>query len=405
MLFIENVSLAFKALWQNRMRSFLTTLGIVIGVAAVIGVVSIVQGLFYFITEEYESLGSKTIIVIPYKPPGKEGEELGRIELTWDDGQAIKRLCSEVYDASPVLQTMSKIKHSEEYGTTTILGTTPSFQDIRNMFVEKGRFFSTIDERTRSRVCVLGQEIVKKYKIHDDPIGQNIKIKNDEFHIIGIMEKKGEIFGQSMDDYVFIPFSTSEALFGETAAKHIQLLIQSKSTENVELATEQITEVLRRKHSLKLHQPDDFMVLSQTQILEFVNNISKVVTYVVGGIVSIALIVGGIGIMNIMLVSVTERTREIGIRKAVGARRRNILIQFIIEAVALSFVGGVIGIAIGYMVGYITSRLIPNFPPAHVPLWAIAISFLFASGVGLFFGIYPAAKASRLDPIESLRYE
>ncbi|MEW5805851.1 MAG: ABC transporter permease [Acidobacteriota bacterium] len=405
MLIIENFSLAFKALWQNRMRSFLTTLGIVIGVAAVIGVVSIVQGLSFIITEQIESMGSNTIIVFPERPPGKEGEKLGRIELTWDDGLAIKRLCDEVNDVSPVIQRMARIKIGEEHGTVTVAGTNPIFQDIRNFFVEKGRFFSTIDERTRGWVCVIGQEIIKKYKIRGNPLGQKIKLENQDFKIIGIMEKKGEFFGQSFDEFVLIPFSSSVSLFGEESGKNIMLLIQAKSTGKVELASDQITELLRIRHSLKSGQPNDFRVITQTQILEGWNTISNAVTYVVGGVVSIALIVGGIGIMNIMLVSVTERTREIGIRKAVGAKRRNILIQFMVEAITLSFLGGAIGILFGYAIGYATSKLIPNFPPAHIPVWAIIVSFIFATAVGLFFGIYPAAKASRLDPIESLRYE
>jgi len=405
MLFIENLILAFKALWQNKMRSFLTTLGIVIGVAAVIGVVSIVQGLSFLITEEIESMGSRTIIVFPYRPLGKEGEKLTRIELTWDDGQALKRLCSEVGEVSPVIQRGARIKHGEEHGYTELMGTNPVFQDVRNFFVERGRFFSTIDEKTRARVCVVGQEIIKKYKILSDPLGQSIKIENEDFKIIGIMEKKGELFGVSFDEFVLIPFNTAIMLFGEDASKQIMLLVQSKSTQRVELASDQITEVLRIKHSLRSNQPDDFQVQTQSQILEGFNKLSNAVTYVVGGIVGIALIVGGIGIMNIMLVSVTERTREIGIRKAVGARRRNILIQFIVEAITLSFVGGVIGIFLGFFVGYVTAKLIPHFPPAHIPIWAIILSFVFSTVVGLFFGIYPAAKASRLDPIESLRYE
>ncbi len=405
MLFIENLILAFKALWQNKMRSFLTTLGIVIGVAAVIAVVSIVQGLSFLITEQIESMGSKTIIVFPNRPPGKEGEKLARIELTWEDGQALKRLCSEVSEASPVIQRNVKIKHGEEYGYTELAGTNPVFQDVRNFYVEKGRFFSTIDERTRALVCVVGQEIVKKYKIKGNPLGQNIKLQNEDFKIIGTMEKKGGLFGQSFDEFVLIPFSTATMLFGENSAKQISLIVQARSTETVERASNQITEVLRIRHSLKWDQPNDFEVLSQTQILEGFSKVSNAVTYVVAGIVSIALLVGGIGIMNIMLVSVTERTREIGIRKAVGARRRNILVQFIIEAITLSFIGGAIGILLGSIVGFVTAKLIPHFPPAHIPLWAIVLSFVFSAGVGLFFGIYPAAKASRLDPIESLRYE
>ncbi len=405
MLFIENLILAFKALWQNKMRSFLTTLGIVIGVAAVIAVVSIVQGLSFLITEQIESMGSKTIIVFPNRPPGKEGEKLARIELTWEDGQALKRLCSEVSEVSPVIQRSVKIKHGEEHGYIDLAGTNPVFQDVRNFYVEKGRFFSTIDERTRALVCVIGQEIIKKYKIKGEPLGQSIKLQNENFKIIGTMEKKGELFGQSFDEFVLIPFSTATMLFGENSAKQISLIIQARSTETVERASNQITEVLRIRHSLKWDQPNDFEVLTQTQILEGFNTVSNAVTYVVAGIVSIALLVGGIGIMNIMLVSVTERTREIGIRKAVGARRRNILVQFIIEAITLSFIGGAIGILLGSIVGFITAKLIPHFPPAHVPLWAIILSFVFSTGVGLFFGIYPAAKASRLDPIESLRYE
>ena len=405
MLFIENLILAFKALWQNKMRSFLTTLGIIIGVAAVIGVVSIVQGLSFLITEQIESMGAKTILVFPYRPPGEEGEKLARIELTWDDGQAIKRLCSEVEEVTPSIQRTIRIKHGDEKNYTQVEGTTPLYQDVSNFFVERGRFFSTIDDRTKGRVCVIGQEIIKKFDIKGDPLGQSIKVGNEDFKIIGVMEKKGEFFTISLDDFMLIPFSTATLLFGEDAAKQVLLYVQARSAKNTERASDQIAEVLRIRHSLRSDQPDDFIIRTQSQILEGFNTMSNAVTYVVGGIVSIALIVGGIGIMNIMLVSVTERTREIGIRKAVGARRRNILIQFIIEAITLSVLGGVIGIFLGYAAGYITAKLIPHFPPAHVPFWAIALSFLFAMSVGLFFGIYPAAKASRLDPIESLRYE
>jgi putative ABC transport system permease protein len=405
MVLYENFRIALTALFSNKMRSILTTLGIIIGVAAVIAVVSIVQGLSFLITTELEQLGADFILVIPNRPRGIEGEKLGRIELTNEDGIAIINESSYIKDYAPQFERNSIIKYGNESSLSRIYGTTSSYQDIAVHYVDRGRFLSRIDVAHRKKVCVIGTEVIKKLEIRGNPIGKQIHVGKKTFTVIGVMEKKGQALGANEDDICIIPFSTAELLFGREATRQIALLFKSTTTTHVEQAKDQVTEILRRRHSLAKDLPNDFRVLMQDDILERVNSILGGVTATVAGIVGIALLVGGIGIMNIMLVSVTERTREIGIRKAVGAKRRDIVIQFLIEAVCLSLVGGLIGVILGYIMGDIGARLIPDFPQAHVPLWAIALGLGFSIAVGLFFGIYPAAKAGRLNPIESLRYE
>ncbi len=404
-MFLENVFLALKAIWANKMRSILTTLGIVIGTSAVIAVVSIVQGLSQVITGEFESLGASTLIVSPYRPPGKEGEKLQRVELTWEDGQYLLRAVPSVSAGTPAIQLFAPVKYEDVSANYPVVGGRPEFQDLRNYYVERGRFFGTVDERERQNVTVIGHGVIKELKLGDDPIGKTISIQDRAFKIVGIFEKKGELFGQEFDKFVMIPFSTSIGLFGDQAGKQVALILRANSPALVQRASDEIEDALRVRHGLKPGQPNDFRVQSQQEILKTVSKFFDYTTYVVAGVVSIALLVGGIGIMNIMLVSVTERTREIGVRKAVGARRGHIMQQFVIEAITLALVGGVIGIFLGFGVGQLAAKLIPNWPGAFVPAWAVVLSFGFSSAVGLFFGIYPAAKASRLDPIESLRYE
>ncbi len=404
-MFLENLILALKSLWANKMRSFLTTLGIVIGVSAVIGVVSIVQGFSQVITTEIANLGANSVIVQPHRPPGKEGELLTRIELTWEDGQAIVRNSTTVESAAPVLRRQALVKFGEQSTQYPVVGTTPIFQDLRNYYVSEGRFFSAIDDKERLNTCVIGHGVIKDLKLPEDPLGRELHIDSGSFRIIGVMEPKGQLLGEDLDKFVMIPFGTAVGVYGDEAAKRIGLLLHVRSADQVDRATTEIEDILRIRHGLKPEQPNDFEVVSQNQIQDTFKKFSDGVTYVVAGVVSIALLVGGIGIMNIMLVSVTERTREIGVRKAVGARRVNILTQFIIEAVTLALTGGIAGIVLGFGVGVLAAKLIPNWPGAHVPVWAIVLSFGFSSAVGLFFGIYPAAKAARLDPIESLRYE
>jgi putative ABC transport system permease protein len=404
-MLLENFLLALKSLWANKMRSFLTTLGIVIGVSAVIGVVSIVQGLSKVITSEVENLGSNTIFISPKRPPGPEGDELGRVELTWEDGQALLRTCPSLETITPVLQSFGEVKYKDQSSGYGMAGVQPVFQDVRNYYVETGRFFAAVDERERMRVTVIGDGLRKELKLPENPLGTELLIKNVAFRIIGVMEPKGKLLGQEFDKFLMIPYGTAISMFGDRASKQVLLLARAHSADDVERAIAEVEDALRVRHRLALDQPNDFDVESQQEFLKAFSKISNGITYVVAGVVSIALLVGGIGIMNIMLVSVTERTREIGVRKAVGARRVNIMAQFIIEAIALALTGGAVGVLLGFGVGALAASLIPNWPGSFVPMWAVILSFGFSSAVGLFFGIYPAAKAARLDPIESLRYE
>jgi putative ABC transport system permease protein len=404
-MILESFRIALAAIWVNKFRSFLTMLGIVIGVAAVVAVVSLVQGFFHVIANEIEGLGTNTIDVKANRPVGRLGEELGRVRLTWEDGQAIGRLIETVSNVVPVIVRGAVVRHGEESDSVFLIGTTPAFQEVRNFYTERGRFFSPIDERTRGRVCAIGQEAARKLKYRGDPLGQSLTLMGQEFRIVGVMEKRGEFFGQSFDEFILVPFATAVALYGRDTEDQVELLVRTSAPTNVEWTQDRLTELLRRRHGLKPDQPDDFEVRSQEQLMSLFGKIVGYTTAILAGIVSISLVVGGIGIMNILLVSVTERTREIGLRMAVGARRRLILLQFLIESVTISLVGGVIGILVGAGAGFLIAQLIPNWPGAFIPFWALALSFGFATLVGAIFGIYPAYRASRLDPIESLRYE
>jgi putative ABC transport system permease protein len=404
-LLLENLSIALKALWANKLRSSLTILGILIGVAAVIAVVSIVQGFFFAVNNVFKDLGSGWVRVTSYRPPGAAGEKLGSVRLTRADAEALTVSGHEILEVAPVMIGFRSIKKGDRHVSTTIAGTVSQYQDIVGFYVGQGRFFSDIDDRHRRKVCVIGAKVGKDLELPDDPVGSHVSLGDDDFTIVGVMEKRGELIGISFDDFVFVPYGAALNLFGEESEGNSVLEVAIRSPEKLELAKSQIVDVLRRSHRLKPDQPDDFRILSQEQILSVINRVAGYSTYVAGGVTGIALFVGGIGIMNIMLVSVTERTREIGLRKAVGARRQNIMLQFLIEATVLTLIGGALGVALGVGVGHAAAALIPNFPSAHVPVWAVAAGFGVSAFVGLAFGVFPAARASRLDPIESLRYE
>jgi putative ABC transport system permease protein len=404
-MLLENVAIALKGLWANKLRSFLTVLGILIGVAAVIAVVSIVQGFFFAVNNLFKDLGSGWVRIVANRPPGREGEKLGKIALTRGDAEALLESGHEVDYVAPVMFGNTGVKKGDRLVGTTVIGTVGVWQDIVGFYVGRGRFFTDIDDRHRRKVCVLGSKVAADLELPEDPVGSHITIGDTDFTVVGVMEKRGELIGASFDDFAIIPYGAALNLFGEEREGNTFLDVAVRSSDRLELARSQIMDVLRRSHRLKPDQPDDFRVVSQEQIVGVIQTVRTYSTAVAGGIAGIALFVGGIGIMNIMLVSVTERTREIGVRKAVGARRANILLQFLIEATVLTLIGGALGVALGIGAGHAAAALIPKFPAAHVPVWAIVAGFSVSALVGLIFGVFPAARAARLDPIESLRYE
>ncbi len=404
MLF-ENLRIALRSIMANKMRSILTTLGIIIGVAAVIAVVSIVQGLSFWISDQLQGVGATYILVVAEHDPNNPDVAGKDVRVTFEDGLAIVERVPEIAAFTPLFFRGERLRYGDRKATSFLLGVGNAYQEVVNHWVERGRFFSDLDQAGRARVCLVGRKVLEDLRLGDNPLGKDIVVGTRTFTVVGIMEKKGEFLGQNRDELVIVPFSTAREIYGDDAMRQIRLDFKARSPEDVDRAKELMTAVLRERHRIKPGEADDFRVILQEEILKTTSSILGTVTQVVGAVVGIALLVGGIGIMNIMLVTVKERTREIGVRKAVGARRLDILVQFLIEAVTLSVIGGSIGILLGWGLGALGANAIPGFPAAHVPLWAVLLGFFFASTVGVFFGIYPAAKAAALDPIESLRYE
>ncbi len=401
----ENVRIATKAIRANKMRSALTTLGIVIGVAAVVAVVSIVQGLDHAITREFESVGGTYIKVIPFADPNDPESANREMLLTYEDGLAVMEQATAIEHFNPLFVHAGRATRRDRKEFVTVLGVGAFYQEVSNHWIERGRFFSTLDLDRRAPVCLVGRGVVDSLRLGADPVGAEIAVDGEPCTVIGIFEKKGHALGEDPDKVVTMPITTAEDRYGVGASRRIHLDFQAVDADSVERAKDQITAVLRKRHAIADGKGNDFFIVMQEEILKTTSTILGTVTWVVAAIVGISLMVGGIGIMNVMLVSVTERTREIGIRKAVGARRSDILVQFLLEAVALSLFGGVLGVVLGAAIGVVGAKLIPGFPDAHVPWWSIALAFGFAATVGVIFGTYPAAKAAALDPIESLRYE
>ncbi len=407
-MFLENVKIAVRAIWANKLRSILTVLGIMIGVASVIAVVSLVQGMQYNISQNLQGIGSNFIEVYP--DPGEQRNPfLQKLpDLTIDDANAVRRATTAIGQFTPIYIASAQMKVGDAHHQTQMYAVNEVYQEIVNHWVEHGRFFTALDEEGRKDVCTIGQEVVEKLKLGANPIGKLIQINDTTFTVVGIMEKKGGTFGNNQDDLVLIPFSTATVMFGSENMRKLVLAFQMRPGSDLDLAREQVTELLRNRHHLKKGDPNDFRILAQEELMKTISTVLMNITMIMAAVVGIALLVGGIGIMNIMLVSVTERTREIGIRKSIGARRRDVLVQFLIEAIALSALGGVIGVAGGYGLATAARFGLKRFvelPPVHTPIWAILLAFGFCAFLGILFGIYPAAKASKLDPIEALRYE
>jgi putative ABC transport system permease protein len=407
-VWLENFRIAWLALRVNLMRSILTTLGIIIGVTAVVAVVSVVQGLQFLATDVFSGVGATFMIVAPKQDQeGPPGMVTHQVKLTWPDGMAIRDQVPGIRLITPIIEGSAQVKYGDrQHQPAAVQGVTDDYPEIWNHTVDKGRFLTKLDLEHHLQVAVIGTKVVDELGLAPDPLGKTIYIDTTPSTVVGVMEHKGQSLGQDRDDLVFVPFQSASSLFGRDAADTVSLHIQAVNAEAVPAVRDGIVHILRKRHHLATNQPDDFEVVVQDEILKQITGFLSGVTAVIGGVVAISLLVGGIGIMNIMLVSVTERTREIGVRKAVGARRSHILLQFLIEAVTLSLIGGGLGLLLGYGLGMLVVAAVPvHLPPAHVPGWAIALSLGFSASVGIFFGIYPASKAAQLDPIDALRFE
>ena len=405
---LDGLGIAVGALRVNVMRSLLTMLGIVIGVAAVIVMVAVGAGARELIGEQIRSIGSNLILVVPGATT-QGGARMGSgsvHSLKASDADAMIRECSAVKLAAPVWGNVTQVVHGNRNWRTRVTGTTQDYFPVREWKLRSGRIFSPEEEKQASKVAVIGGTVAENLFGESYPLGKIIRIKSVPFVVIGVLERKGQSpRGDDQDDAVFVPLKTAHyRLFGTPFAGEVNaILVQAKEIPLMPQAEKQIIELLARRHKIGRSQEKDFTVRNLTEILSTAQKTLNIMTSLLGAIAAISLLVGGIGIMNIMLVSVTERTREIGIRMAVGARSADILSQFLIEAVVLSMLGGVMGTLLGMGGAFIFART--SGWPALISPSAAAIALLFSAAVGVFFGFYPAFKASRLHPIEALRYE
>lgn len=404
MLIWQNLLGAIEQVWVNKLRSLLTVLGIIIAVMSTIVVVATVQGFSGYISDFLQGMGTNAMWVFPDRPPGHQVGNRVRAEMELADIEEVERTCAAVERIAPLIIRTAKLKYqSNQEINAEMVGTLSDFQPIRNFYVDKGRCFGPVEVASRRQVCVLGRELLEKLETDEGILGNYITVNQERFQVIGLLERKGSVMGQSSDDILLIPYTTAIKMFPETK-KFMAFMVQAGTPELVPEAKAQITNALRRRHRLGVSHPNDFIIITQDEILRGFNKISIAATSVLVGIVGVSLLVGGIGIMNVMLVSVTERTREIGLRKAVGARRRDILIQFLTEAVVLSATGGAIGVVLGYALTYVASQH-PSMVDVAVPYWAAFLGVGFSVVVGIVFGLLPAFKAAILQPIDALRYE
>ncbi|WP_353683867.1 ABC transporter permease [Thermodesulfovibrio sp. 3907-1M] len=402
------INIAVRSLIANAMRSFLAILGIIIGVGAVVTMIAIGQGASEKISAQISSIGSNLILILPGATT-QGGIRMGagtQQTLTMADAEAIAKECSHVSRVAPVISGTAQVVFGNQNWSTAVLGTTSEMAAVREWEIVSGRFITEQDVRSGTKVAVIGQTVSEKLFGDLEPIGKLIRIKKIPFEVVGVLDKKGQsLTGQDQDDIIYVPITTAQrTLFGNILPGRVRLIYaKAQSLESIPLATEEIKALLRQRHRIGQAQEDDFTVMDLTQMLKTAEESTRTMSILLGAIASVSLVVGGIGIMNIMLVSVTERTREIGIRMAVGAKPKDIRMQFLIESVFLTMIGGVFGLLSGIAGSLIVSDLM-KWPVSISPFSAL-IAFSFSAFVGIFFGFYPAYKASMLNPIDALRYE
>jgi len=408
------ILLSLQTFKTHRLRSFLTALGIIIGVSTVIAILSLIEGLNRSVAEQIQSIGSDLVFLTKHPMvmagPQNIEEIASRPDLTTDDAAAISELPSVEVAIPEISQQITKIKYKDkEIATVRLIGSNENFSQVNNRFVESGRDFNRDDINHRRSLCIIGSYVAKNLFPEESPVGKELNVRGHRLKIIGVFKEKGAFLGQSMDNMIVIPYTFYEKIFPRRSESIFERAFFGYSVDikpkqgQVEKVIDEVRELMRRRHGLPFDKKDDFELGTQQMLMEIYQNITRVGFIAIVAIAAISLVVGGIGIMNIMLVSVAERTREIGIRKAVGASNQNILTQFLVESIFLALIGGIIGILFGLILAWLISVVSPL--KASVSFWMILLGFGFSAAVGIFFGIYPARRAAGLNPIEALRYE
>jgi putative ABC transport system permease protein len=403
---LEGSRAAFLSIRAHGLRSFLTTLGIIIGVASVITVVAIMNGLSSNIRGQLDDLGSDMVTIRAYTTPDQE--LLGfRNKLSDSDFRLLQSKLGQVEQISRMMPAFSlglSVSYGRNSTQTQLLGADSAYQNVVRIYPQLGRFLNVQDDLKRRRVAFIGHSLIQKLQLPTNPVGQYISLSGDWFRIIGVAEKRGSLFGFDQDNYIITPFSTATAINGPDNLQ-VEISYRPKPDADAAQIERQVRSLLRTKAGLSANDPDHFELVSAEKTKAQFDKVLDSVTWVAAGVVGISLLVGGIGVMNIMLVSVTERTKEIGIVKALGATPQFILLQFLVEAIVLSLFGGLIGLILGYGFAALMSLMMPGMPDALVPLWSVMLAIGFTSFIGIVFGLAPAIKASRLNPIDALRFE
>lgn len=405
MQFLESIGVALKSLVANKLRSILTLIGVIIGVMTVIAVVSIIAGMNKYVADRINTLGSTTFFVDKFGIIMSDEEwmrAMKRKDLTLQDMQAIKENCPLCWKVGARAVAFKKVKHRDKYiSDIAVAGATANITEISDIDLSSGRYPTEFENEHNRMVALIGWEIADNLFPGQDPLDKDLKIGNYYFRIVGVAKKRGTFLGQNQDNFVLIPITTFNKSFG--TKRFMSIFVKVENFGSMQEAQDQLRLALRARRHVPYDKPDDFAIMTSDTFMDLYRSFTSTAFIVMIGVSSIALVVGGIVIMNIMLVSVTERTREIGIRKAVGAKKKNILWQFLVEAVTVALVGGLIGVILGSIIAKIVAATTPL--PAAIEAWSVITGLVIATSVGLFFGIFPAVKAAKLDPIACLRYE